>query len=463
MLTYGAFVPHPAIILEEVGGEETKKVAQTVQAMKSLRARIEATRPETILIFSPHGPVFQDGLAIRGGRRLQGSLANFGFHRRWEWEKDQELVQAITGEVAAEGLNCVELNEEFLFRYRFSRELDHGVLVPLAFLAPENVRLVATGMSLLPWLEQYQLGRAIGRAVRNSSRRIAVVASGDLSHCLLPGAPVAYDPHGEEFDRTLVNLLKEKKIKEIFSLSPALVEKAAECGFRTLLMLLGVFDGLEFDLEVLSYEGPFGVGYLVSTFAPQAGFDPERSIYASLVEQRKAVVKDRRRQESPLVQLARRTVENYLLGTEEEIELPLPPEAQKPAGVFVSIKKHGNLRGCIGTIFPTQPSAAEEIRHNAIAAAFHDPRFDPVRAEELDELVYSVDLLKAPEPVSGPEELDPKRYGVIVRRGSRTGLLLPDLEGVDTVEKQIAIAKQKAGISPKEEVELERFEVIRYF
>ncbi|NLW55277.1 MAG: AmmeMemoRadiSam system protein A [Firmicutes bacterium] len=463
MLTYGAFVPHPAIILEEVGGEETKKVAQTVQAMKSLRERIEASQPETILLFSPHGPVFQDGLAIRGGKRLRGSLANFGFNRRWEWENDQELVQAMIEAASEEGLNCREINEEFLFRYRFSRELDHGVLVPLAFLAPEKVRLVATGMSLLPWLEQYKLGRAIGRAVRNSPRRIAVIASGDLSHCLFPGAPVAYDPHGEEFDRRLVNILKEKKIIDLFRLSPELVEKAAECGFRTLLMLLGVFDGLEFDPEVLSYEGPFGVGYLVSAFEPRTDYDPDRSIYSVLLDQSKAEIRRRRRQESPLVQLARRTVENHLLGTEEEIELSLPPEAQKPAGVFVSIKKHGNLRGCIGTIFPTQPSAAEEIRHNAIAAAFQDPRFDPVQVDELDDLVYSVDLLQAPEPISGPEELDPERYGVIVRRGGRTGLLLPNLEGVDTVEKQIAIAKQKAGIGPKEEVEMERFEVIRYF
>lgn len=462
MLTYGAFVPHPAIILEEVGGEETQKVAKTVKAMKTLRAWVESSRPETILIFSPHGPVFQDGLAVRGGKRLKGNLAKFGFNQLWEWENDQELAQAMIEEASTDGLYCLEITEELLFRYRISRELDHGVLVPLSFLAPENVRLVATGMSLLPWLEQYALGRAIGRAVRNSPRRIAVVASGDLSHCLTSGAPVTYDPHGEEFDRTLVNLLKENKIKELFHLPPVLVEKAAECGFRTLLMLLGVFDGLKFGIEVINYEGPFGVGYAVGAFEPQADYDPEHSLYSTLVDQRKSELKMRRTQESPFVKLARLTIENHLRGTEEKIELALPPEAGKPAGVFVSIKKHGNLRGCIGTIFPRQPSTAEEIRYNAITAAFQDPRFDPVQADELDDLVYSVDLLQTPEPISGLEELDPERYGVIVRRGGRTGLLLPNLEGVDTVEEQVAIAKKKAGIGPREEVELERFEVIRY-
>jgi AmmeMemoRadiSam system protein A len=156
-------------------------------------------------------------------------------------------------------------------------------------------------------------------------------------------------------------------------------------------------------------------------------------------------------------------VENHLLGAKTHLDLELPPEAEKPAGVFVSIKKHGELRGCIGTIFPTQPNAAEEIRNNAIAAAFQDPRFDPVQEEELDELTYSVDLLKAPEAIQGIEELDPKRFGVIVRQGRRTGLLLPNLEGVETVEEQVAIAKRKAGIGQEESVEMERFEVIRYF
>src|SRR5690606_25275823 len=121
------------------------------------------------------------------------------------------------------------------------------------------------------------------------------------------------------------------------------------------------------------------------------------------------------------------------------------------------------LRGCIGTIFPTQPTFLEEIRHNAIAAALHDPRFDPVQVDELPDLVYTVDRILPPEPVAGPADLDPQKYGVIVRSGGKTGLLLPNLEGVETIEEQLAIAKRKAGIGPEEPVTLERFEVVRYF
>ncbi|MCL6635357.1 MAG: AmmeMemoRadiSam system protein A, partial [Peptococcaceae bacterium] len=140
----------------------------------------------------------------------------------------------------------------------------------------------------------------------------------------------------------------------------------------------------------------------------------------------------------------------------------VPPEFQKEAGVFVSIKKHGELRGCIGTVEPTRDSIAREVIMNAISAGTRDPRFFPVQEGELDDLEYSVDVLLPPEPAGGFEDLDPEKYGVIVRSGRRQGLLLPDLEGIDTPEEQVAVARQKAGIGPGEPVELMRFEVVRY-
>ena len=167
--------------------------------------------------------------------------------------------------------------------------------------------------------------------------------------------------------------------------------------------------------------------------------------------------------ESAPVTLARQSLEHYLARRET---LPPPaelsPEVAGKAGVFVSLKKHGELRGCIGTFAPTQPTIAAEIIQNAVSAGTQDPRFAPLEANELSELTISVDILSEPERVDGLAELDPKRYGVIVRYGRRSGLLLPDLEGVDRVEEQVAIAMQKAGISPQEEIELYRFSVTRY-
>ena len=165
----------------------------------------------------------------------------------------------------------------------------------------------------------------------------------------------------------------------------------------------------------------------------------------------------------PLVQLAKDTVESYV----KEGKVPQPPRELAPemnerAGVFVSLKIGGMLRGCIGTFEPTRPNVAEEIIANAVSSATRDPRFLPVGPEELSQLEYSVDVLTEPEPVESEADLDPKRYGVIVESGWLKGLLLPDLEGVDTVEQQLEITRAKAGISPDEPVNLYRFEVRRY-
>ncbi|MBI5141591.1 MAG: AmmeMemoRadiSam system protein A [Nitrospirae bacterium] len=166
----------------------------------------------------------------------------------------------------------------------------------------------------------------------------------------------------------------------------------------------------------------------------------------------------------PLVELAKRAVEEYTRHGRRLASPPeFPEEFRRPAGAFVSIKKKGDLRGCIGTIEPRSRELPDEVIENAISACSGDPRFMPVEPDELDDLSYSVDVLGSPEPVGGREELDPKIYGVIVKKGLRRGLLLPDLEGVDTVEKQLAITKRKAGIALDEEnIEIARFRVTRY-
>ena len=166
------------------------------------------------------------------------------------------------------------------------------------------------------------------------------------------------------------------------------------------------------------------------------------------------------------VSLAKKTIESFII--KSEVYEPVPEDlteemASKRAGAFVSIHKHGLLRGCIGTIAPTQENLAIEIVSNAIAASTRDPRFHEIEADEIPNLEINVDVLGEPEPIDSPDKLDVKRYGVIVEKGYRRGLLLPDLEGVDTVEYQIAVAMQKAGIEPDEKgVKLYRFEVVRH-
>ncbi len=164
------------------------------------------------------------------------------------------------------------------------------------------------------------------------------------------------------------------------------------------------------------------------------------------------------------VEVARKALENYVKG-EEKFEFPeeLPRELKEPGAAFVSLKKRGELRGCIGTILPARENLLEEIISNAVSAGVRDPRFPPVTPEELEEITYNVDVLSEPEEVEDISQLDPQRFGVIVRSGSRSGVLLPSLEGIDTVEQQLSIAEQKAGISEVDPVEIYRFEVKRYY
>jgi len=165
----------------------------------------------------------------------------------------------------------------------------------------------------------------------------------------------------------------------------------------------------------------------------------------------------------PYVELAVTAIQTYVReGKKIPLPRPLPEGMAVRSAAFVSIKKQGVLRGCIGTILPAHPSLAEEIIENSISSATRDTRFPPVGPDELGALTVSVDVLSPPEPVASVAELDAKKYGVIVQSGSRRGLLLPDIEGVDTPEEQVAICRRKGGIGTEEEISLQKFTVTRY-
>lgn len=168
--------------------------------------------------------------------------------------------------------------------------------------------------------------------------------------------------------------------------------------------------------------------------------------------------------EKYITDLARQAVKEYIVnGNEVEVNYDeLPEILKKPAGVFVTLKKNGNLRGCMGTFQAVQDNAAQEIINNAMTAAESDPRFPEVHKSELDELTISVDILTEAERVNDKSELDPKKYGVLVKGGHQTGLLLPDLEGIDTVDKQLSIAKKKAGLKADSQIDIFRFKVKRF-
>lgn len=449
-VVHAGIYPHPPIVLPEVGGREAEKVRATANAMEELARRAKAGSADTLVLITPHGPVFRDAVALLAEQVLEGSLARFGAPElQFTCQNDKHLLDAIEIEADKAGIRAVALGGRSAAAYGVQAVLDHGALVPLYFLHKHGVRLPLVHITFghLPPRQLFAFGQAVQRALVRLKRRAAIVASADLSHRLTENAPGGFSPAGEEFDKKLVQLLERADTATILSISGRLLEDAGECGYRSIVVALGILDGQNVQPEILSYEAPFGVGYLVADLTPGIARKTKDMAEAG---------------ESEYVQLARQTLETFVLNK----EIIQPPEGsplrKEQAGVFVSLKIQGELRGCIGTVEPVQANVAEEIIENAISAGFYDPRFRPVTADELPHLEYSVDVLSQPEDVAGLDELDPKKYGVIVQSGKRKGLLLPDLSGVDTVEHQVAIAMQKAGISPNEDVRIQRFLVTRY-
>lgn len=456
----GAFiVPHPPLIIPEVGRGDEKKVNKTIESYKEVARRIAELEPDTIILTSPHSIMYSDYFHISPGNVASGSFARFGASEvSFEVSYDVELVGELERAVEKAGIEAGTLGER-------DPSLDHGTMVPLYFINRElkNYRLVRIGLSGLSVTDHYRLGRCIADAVDKLGRKTVFVASGDLSHKLREEGPYGFAPEGVQFDREITEAMGKGDFLKFLSFTPDFCEAAAECGLRSFIIMAGALDGRQVKPELLSYEGTFGVGYAVCSYTI-LGTDESRHFDTAFEGIQKQYARERQKEEDAYVRLARLSLETYIR-TGKYAKLPgdLPEEmTSSRAGVFVSLKKFGQLRGCIGTISPVTGSIAEEILRNAVSAAAEDPRFAPVGKDELDDLVYSVDVLSPAEAIRSAEELDVKRYGVIVSSGRKRGLLLPNLEGVDTVEQQISIARKKAGIYDNEKISLERFEVVRH-
>ena len=453
-------VPHPPILLPEVGRGEEKKLAASDSAYRKAAALAAELKPDTIVLSSPHAVMYADYFHISPGKGARGDMGQFSAPQlRFQARYDEEFTAELCGLAKENRFPAGTLGER-------RAELDHGTMIPLYYMNqfyPEY-RLVRVGLSGLPLADHYRLGQMIRETAEKLDRRVLFVGSGDLSHKLLAEGPYGFAPEGPAYDRRIMDVMGRAAFDELLDFDESFCDKAAECGHRSFCILAGALDGLRMETEELSHEGTFGVGYGVCTYRV-TGRDPERRLLKKWEERRRQSLEALRRREDPWVRLARAQVEAWVT-ERRRLELPAElPDALRSerAGVFVSLHKEGRLRGCIGTIGPTQPCVGEEILENAISAAARDPRFSPVRRDELDALEISVDVLAPAEKIRSGDELDVKRYGVIVSKGRKRGLLLPNLEGVDTVEQQISIALQKAGLSRWEkDYELERFEVVRH-
>jgi AmmeMemoRadiSam system protein B len=262
MIVSATLMPHSPIIIPEIGGKDSKKIQTTVSAMEGIAEFISDSDPDTIVIISPHSLIWNDFFIFPNNSKIKGSMFDFG-HPEIEYELkiDLKLATEIFKKIGKKNLAISFFDNEKEFA-----DLDHGLLVPLHFILKETTsfKILPLSISFLSYQEHIKYGKSLFDIFQKSPKRISIIASGDLSHQLKPWEKKQYT--GEKFDNTIIENLKKQNYENIFNLDAELIENAGECGYRSLLILLGILENIEHKSEVLSYEGPFGIGYCCIKF-----------------------------------------------------------------------------------------------------------------------------------------------------------------------------------------------------
>jgi aromatic ring-opening dioxygenase LigB subunit len=272
-IVFSGLSPHPPILVPEIGGNEIEKCMKSRQGLQAFSKKLVEANPELLILITPHGPTFYDALSVYTLPSYFGNFRQFGApHVKIEAKGAPETGIQIIKKAKEKKIPVLELNEAAFKKYSIPSSLDHATMVPLYYFqeAGLNIPMVLISIGFLPYPELFEFGKCIPEALAEEKKRIAVVASGDLSHRLIPTAPAGYDPIGKEFDRTMIELLKAQDAQSILKLDADLIERAGECGFRPILIMLGAIQNLKLQSEVISYEGPFGVGYGVVVYTPSA-------------------------------------------------------------------------------------------------------------------------------------------------------------------------------------------------
>ena len=429
---------HAPIVVPAVARERADQCSGTTHAMSEAAARVRAHAPDVLVVISPHGRRDRQRWCVCTADAVSGSFARFGAaHARL----------TLPGAPAAAALltqHARELRVELAQLDRAQLDHDHGALVPLYFTYQAGHRgptLIITPPARHS--ESHEpVGRAIARAASAAGQRWVVLASGDMSHRLMPGAPAGYDPRAALFDESFRACIDRGALRDACAVDAMLRELAAEDVVDSVAVAAAAVDYRSAGHRTLHYEGPFGVGYLEAVL-----FDANAADNAPPWD--------------ALLHVAREAIRCRLSGAEIPAQTALPDPWRQSRGVFVTLRRRdGSLRGCVGHTTPSHRTLVHEVAACAIAAAERDTRFRPVSADELASLRIEISLLTPPERVH-ESQLDPQRYGVVVSCGTARGVLLPNIEGVSTYEEQIRIAADKGQLprDRREHWQLERFEV----
>ncbi len=450
-IVFAGLMPHAPILVPGVGGPRLAEARATAEAMTTAAQRAVAAHPATLVLVSPHSPRRPGAFGIWQTARLRGSLGNFGSPGdRVDLPADRAFADRLITEARQRGLQTWDIHDEVL---------DHGAVVPLCYLVAAGWSGPTVILSLNYPGEGglNELGGAIEATAAALDRRTAVIASGDMSHRLTRSAPGGYHPRAHRFDDTFIDLLRAGAADQVGRLDAALQEAAGEDVVDSTVIALAAAEYRTDGHRVLSYEGPFGVGYGVAIlYEPAAGSarpaadDVRRDPVISSFEGLPAV--------------ARRAVAEKLGTVPKSPGFTAAGVLAQRRAVFVTLRTtNGDLRGCRGRLAPSQSDLVRETWDSALSSAFQDYRFSPLTVAELPEVEFSVTVLGDLEPVAGADGLDPAIYGVVVASADgRKGVLLPAIPGIDSVAQQLAIARQKAGIGPDEWIKIERFRADSY-
>ncbi len=334
-------VPHPPMIVPEVGRGSEKQVLETSMAYERVAAEVAALKPDTLIITSPHSVMYTDYFHISPGSGAAGSFGRFGAPGvRFSERYDTAFVKKLCELAGAEAFPAGTLGER-------DARLDHGTMVPLWFIRKKysGGELVRIGLSGLPLTDHYRLGQMIARAAEDTGKRTVLIASGDLSHKLREDGPYGFACEGPEYDRRIMDVCGRAAFGELFGFDDRFCERAAECGHRSFVIMAGAFDGLRVKAAALSHQDVTGVGYGICTFYPD-GADADRHFLKVYQEQTERECLEKAEKSDAYVKLARASVEAWTL-RHERIPVPagLPDEMlTRRAGTFVSLHRHGKLR-----------------------------------------------------------------------------------------------------------------------
>lgn len=327
-------VPHPPLIVPEIGRGEERKIQRTIETYRKIAERIGQLQPDTIVLTSPHQVMYADYFHISPGKGTKGDFGQFRAGQvKMEVPYDEIFVENLCKLADARNLSAGTMGER-------EKRLDHGTMVPLYFVNQfwKDYKLVRIGLSGLPLARHYELGECIKETTEVLDRKVVLIASGDLSHHLKEDGPYGYRNEGPEYDARIMDVMGRGEFGELLEFSEDFCEKAGECGHRSFTIMAGALDRTEVIAERLSYEGPFGVGYGICGYAVCGG-NPTRNYKEQYEEKMRKRVLAGKKQEDAYVQLARRTIEEYVR-TGKKISAPedLPKEMyERRAGVFVSI------------------------------------------------------------------------------------------------------------------------------